>query len=96
MARFFIAQLNVHDPAEYARYLEGTAALLEEFSGTVLAVDEDPEVLEGEWPYGRTVLIEFPTRDHLDRWYLSDGYRAIAVHRRAAATGNIVSIEGRG
>ncbi len=95
MARYFIAQLNVHDPGEYARYLEGTTALLEEYAGTVLAVDEDPEVLEGEWPYRRTVLIEFPTREHLDRWYRSAGYREIAAHRHAAADGNAVSIQGR-
>lgn len=95
MARYFVAQLNVHDPAGYARYLEGAAALLEEFSGRVLAVDEGVIVLEGEWPFGRTVLIEFPTADHLDRWYRSDGYRAIAVHRHTASTGNAVSVGGR-
>ncbi|MCJ7725367.1 MAG: DUF1330 domain-containing protein [Acidimicrobiia bacterium] len=95
MARYFLAQLNVHDPAEYARYLEGTAPLLAEHSGRVLAVDEDVAVLEGEWPYGRTVLIEFPSADHLDAWYASPGYREIAAHRHAASTGNAVSIEGR-
>ena len=95
MAQYFIAQLNVHDPDGYARYLEGTAALLEEFSGRVLAVDEDVTVLEGEWPFGRTVLIEFPSADHLARWHASPGYRAIAAHRYAASAGNAVSVAGR-
>jgi len=96
MAHYFVAQLNVHDRMEYDRYLAGTGALLEEFSGTVLAVDEDITVLEGEWPYGRTVLIEFPTLGHLDRWYSSDAYREIAAHRHAAADGNAISMAGKG
>jgi len=95
MAHFFMAQLNVHDRQGYGRYLEGAGALLEEFSGRVLAVDEDVAILEGEWPYGRTVLIEFPSRDHLDRWYRSPGYREIAAHRHAAAAGNAVVLQGR-
>jgi uncharacterized protein (DUF1330 family) len=95
MACYFVAQLNVHDPDRYARYLEGTAEQLEMHGGRLLAVDLDPAVLEGEWPYGRTVIIEFPSRDHLDAWYGSEGYRRIAEHRHAAATGNVVALEGR-
>jgi len=95
MVHYFVAQLNVHDRVEYDRYLAGAGALLDEFSGTVLAVDEDITVLEGDWPYGRTVLIEFPTRGHLDRWYSSDAYREIAAHRHAAADGNAIAVAGK-
>ncbi|NKB98945.1 MAG: DUF1330 domain-containing protein [Pseudomonadales bacterium] len=38
----------------------------------ILSVDEEPAVLEGEWPYTRTVLIEFPMA-----WYGSDEYWAM-------------------
>lgn len=95
MPAYFIAQLNVHDPDGYARYLEGTQPLLDEHGARVLAVDQSPVVLEGEWPYGRTVLIEFPSGDHLQRWYDSPGYREISVHRHAASTGNAVRVAGR-
>jgi uncharacterized protein (DUF1330 family) len=95
MAAYFIAQINVHDPAGYQRYLNGTSALLEAHSGRVLAVDTEPTVLEGEWPYGRTVLIEFPSEDALAAWYHSDEYRDLAAHRRAASTANIVAVTGR-
>jgi uncharacterized protein (DUF1330 family) len=95
MPQYFVAQLEVHDPATYALYLEGAGALLAEYEGRVLAVDEHVTVLEGAWPYRRTVLIEFPSADHLDRWYRSPGYQEIAVHRLAAAHGNAVSLTGR-
>jgi uncharacterized protein (DUF1330 family) len=95
MACYFVAQLNVHDPDRYARYLEGAQEQLDRYGGRVLAVDLDAAVLEGEWPYGRTVLIEFPTREHLDAWYGSEGYRRIAEHRHAASAGNAVAVRGR-
>jgi uncharacterized protein (DUF1330 family) len=95
MAAYFIALINVHDRARYDRYLAGTSSLLERHSGRVLAVDTEPAVLEGDWPYGRTVLIEFPTRDHLDAWYRDPDYQEIAGHRRAASTADAAALRGR-
>jgi len=95
MACYFIAQINVHDQHEYATYLDGAAELLHRFSGQVIAVDEHAVVLEGEWPFGRTVLIEFPTMADLDRWYHSPEYQQLAGHRKAGSTANIVAVRGR-
>lgn len=95
MACYFIAQINVHDEHSYATYLEGAGAILDRFSGRVLAVDEHAVVLEGEWPFGRTVLIEFPSMADLERWYQSPEYQRLADHRRAGSTANIVAIRGR-
>ena len=95
MPSYFIAQIDIHDQAGYARYLEGTAPLLERFSGRVLAVETRPAILEGEWPFERTVLIEFPTMEDLNRWYDSPGYRRLAEHRKGAATANCVAVQGR-
>ena len=96
MACYFIAQLNIHDRERYAQYLEGTDAPLAAHGARVLAVDESVTVLEGEWAFGRTVVIEFPTREHLEAWYSSPEYGEIAAHRRAAATGNAVVAHGPG
>lgn len=95
MPCFFIAQINVHDKHEYARYLEGAGELLDRFCGKVIAVDEQAVVLEGEWPFGRTVLIEFPSMTDLERWYHSPEYQRLADHRRAGSTANIVAARGR-
>jgi uncharacterized protein (DUF1330 family) len=95
MPCYFIAQIDVHDPEEYERYLEGTDAVLERHSGRVLAVDESVVVLEGAWPFGRTVVIEFPTTDALRTWYDSPEYRRILSHRKAASRSNAVAVRGR-
>ena len=69
--------------------------MLEQHSGRVLAVDEEVTVLEGSWPYGRTVIIEFPTVEHLEAWYGSAAYAEIAAFRHLASDGNAVVVRGR-
>jgi uncharacterized protein (DUF1330 family) len=65
------------------------------YGGKLLSVEEAPEVIEGEWRYSRTVLLEFPCEAQAHAWYASADYQAIAQHRRAASTANVVFIRGR-
>ena len=37
--------------------------IFSKYGGSVLSVDEAAKVLEGEWNYMRTVLLEFPSED---------------------------------
>ena len=60
-----------------------------------VAVDESVMLLEGEWPFGRTVVIEFPTMDALRAWYDSPEYRRILKHRMAASQSNAAAVRGR-
>lgn len=95
MSCYLVAQINIDDPTEYERYLEGFDEVFERFGGTVVAVDDAVRVLEGAWPYGRTVIIRFPSETELSRWYDSEEYQRIARHRRAAARCNLISVSGR-
>jgi uncharacterized protein (DUF1330 family) len=95
MSCYFIAQIDIEDADEYARYLDRYDQVFNRYAGRVLAVDDDVTVLEGEWPYGRSVVIEFPSEKDLLAWYQSPEYQAIATHRRSASIANIVSVKGR-
>ena len=95
MSSYFLAQINIHDSDEYSRYLEGFDRVFEKYNGTVLAVDNEVQVLEGEWPYGRTVLIQFPSKKELLDWYNSPEYQELARHRQNASSANIALIQGR-
>ncbi len=95
MSSYFVAQINIQDPAEYEQYLKGYDVVFERYGGTVLAVDDSVKVLEGEWPYGRTVMIRFPSEEALLAWYNSPEYQALAKHRRTGSTANIALIRGR-
>jgi uncharacterized protein (DUF1330 family) len=95
LSSYFIARINIHNPGEYARYLEGYDEIFARYNGTVVAVDDNVKLLEGEWPYGRTVLIRFPSSQELLAWYESPEYQTLAKHRRKASTANIVLVKGR-
>jgi uncharacterized protein (DUF1330 family) len=61
MSCYFVAQTTIHDPQAYQRYLDGFDDVFGNYCGRVVAVDESPTVLEGDWEYTRVVLIRFPT-----------------------------------
>jgi len=83
----------INDREEYRVYEEGFDEIFEKYKGIVVAIDENPVVLEGEWPYIRTVLIRFPNEEEARKWYESPEYQKLAEHRRRASTGNIVLIK---
>ncbi|MCB1644646.1 MAG: DUF1330 domain-containing protein [Pseudomonadales bacterium] len=94
MSVYLLAQISIHDPDRYTQYGNGFMDIFSKYNGKLLSVDEAPETMEGEWPYTRTVLIEFPSRDDARAWYDSEEYQALASHRFAASDANIVMIKG--
>ncbi len=93
MSCYVIAQIRVKDPEEYKKYLDGFDAIFEHYKGIVILVDEDPVILEGEWPYTRTVMIRFPGEEEARRWYESPEYQELARYRWDAAESNIVLVK---
>lgn len=94
MSVYAIALLKIHDRDGYRTYEQGFMEIFQRSPGRILAVDEAPGVVEGEWPWTRTVLLEFPDRAALDAWYHSDDYQALARHRFLAADGAVAVITG--
>lgn len=94
MSTYIVAQINIHNRKRYADYEAGFGAVFAQFDGKMLAVDESPAVVEGHWPYTRTVIIEFPSAKAANAWYKSEAYQTIAAHRLNASVANIVFVEG--
>lgn len=63
-------------------------------SGKLLSVDEQVEVLEGDWPCTRTVVAEFPSKESALAWYHCEDYQRLAEHRMAASIGNVMLLAG--
>ena len=93
MSVYIIAQISIHDRAEYNRYADGFLEVFARYKGELLVVSEHAQVVEGEWPYTRTVLIRFPSADEARRWYDSPEYQAIAQHRFRGAKANVVIVD---
>lgn len=95
MSVLFIANIRMRDETAYARYLESCDEVFARFSGRYLAVAEPPRVLEGSYPYTKTVVIEFPDRSALEAWYYSPEYQAILAHRLAGADCDTIAVDLR-
>lgn len=89
---YVIITEDIKDPegmAEYAK-LAGKAMA----GATVVAVDQKPEVIEGQWHGTQTVVLEFESVDAARAWYNSDAYQAAAKVRQSAAECNGAIISG--
>lgn len=93
MSVYLVGKITIRDRSGYSVYEAGFMQVFEKYRGRLLAVDEEPETLEGAWNCTRTVLIEFPTREDALAWVSSDEYRALARHRWAASTADIAMIK---
>ena len=95
MSSYFIALINIHDPARYEEYLAGFDEVFEKHEGEVVAVEDSPRVLEGKWPAERTVLIRFRDDQALRKWYESNEYQQLARHRQEASVASVAIVTGR-
>ena len=84
----------IHDAAGMDAYGQASMPSIVEHGARILAVDEQVEVLEGEWHGTRTVVLGFDSVDAARRWYSSDSYRAALPLRQAASDCNAVILTG--
>ena len=96
MNYYFIAQIKINDQTEYQNYISRAGEIFSKYRGKYLAVDNNPEVLEGRWNYTRTVLIRFDSRKDFDDWYHSEEYQEILKYRLKAAECDTLLVEGVG
>ncbi len=94
MSAYILAQIDIHDREQYAKYVEGFRECFGRYKGRVVVADEAPQLLEGQWPWTRTAVIRFDDEQEAVRWYRSDDYQAAARYRFEGATTNLVLVRG--
>ena len=94
MAAYVIYQGEVTDPERYEEYKVQAAASIIAAGGRYVVRGGEVEVLEGDAPAGRTVVLEFPTRQAAIDWYRSAEYTAIRRIRDGAAQARLYVIDG--
>jgi uncharacterized protein (DUF1330 family) len=96
MAAYVIYQGEVTDPERYERYKTKAAESIIAAGGRYLVRGGEIDVLEGEPPAGRTVVLEFPTRQAALDWYRSEEYTSIRMLRDGAAQARLYVVDGVG
>jgi uncharacterized protein (DUF1330 family) len=94
VAAYVVYQGEVTDPGRYEEYKTRAAASITDAGGRYLARGGDVEVLEGDPPAGRTVLVEFPTMQAALDWYRSIAYTEARQVREGAARARMYVVEG--
>lgn len=97
MTVYALAQLRIHDRASYERYQARFMPILQKYSGRLLAADEAPSVLEGQWwDRDKVVLLAFETEAAFAAWASSPEYTEISKDRKAGADAVVLLIKGLG
>lgn len=95
MTVYALAQLRIHDTERYGRYMARFMPVLEKYNGKLLAADETPRVLEGQWwDRNKVVLMEFADSAAFRVWATSPEYTEIAEDRKAGADAVVLLIKG--
>jgi uncharacterized protein (DUF1330 family) len=90
---YAIAALKFTDREAYNRYQAAFMEVFKRFSGTLLAADEAPQVVEGQWDRDKVVLMTFPDEAAFREWAESTDYQRISEDRRAGADTVVVLVQ---
>lgn len=78
---------------EYLQYIERVKPIVKQYHGRYITRSEKITALSEEWKPDRVIIIEFDTREELDRCFSSKEYKKIAVLREKSVNSKAIIIE---
>lgn len=94
MAAYVFAEIEITNPEGYREYTQTVPATIAQYGGRFLTRGGAIEVLEGEWPQRRRVIVEFASMEAAKRWWDSPEYAKPKALRRANSNGRLLLLEG--
>jgi uncharacterized protein (DUF1330 family) len=94
MAAYLYAEIDVTDPAGYEEYRRRVPAVIAAHGGRYLVRGGGVEVLEGDAPAMRMVIVEFADMARLKAFYESPDYQSLKSLRQRASAGRLVAVTG--
>jgi uncharacterized protein (DUF1330 family) len=94
MAAYVLAEIEITNPDGYKEYTTAVPATIAKYGGRFLVRGGNAEVLEGEWPQRRRVIIEFPSFEAAKRWWDSPEYEKPKAMRKANSKGRLILMDG--
>ena len=90
MPVYVVNAYDIHDFETFKEYPPQVAPLLLKYGAKVLAMDTNPEALEGR-PKTMNAIIEFPSEETVRNFYNDTKYQPF-IHLRLNATSNCTTI----
>ena len=94
MKGYIIFQEDVFDPAAFEDYKALSPQSIAKFGGEFIVRGGPIESLEGDFAYGRVVIIAFPSPEAARAWYHSEDYAEARALRLKISKGEAILVEG--
>ena len=94
MPAYIIAMVNIKDPQKYQEYAKRAGAANAKHGSRFLVRGGKKTTLEGDIPFERIVVSEFPDVEAAKKFYNSPEYQDARKHRLGAADFHMVIVEG--
>ena len=87
---YFDEEKNKED---YLKYIQAVKPIVNKYHGRYLVRSEKITALSAAWKPNRVIIIEFDTREQLERCFSSEEYRQIASFRENSVDSRAIIIE---
>ena len=94
MTAYLFATVDVDDADGYENYKSTAPALIEKHGGRYIVRGGANDVVEGTWPSGRIVVLEFPDFATAERFYDSTDYKPVLDMRLRAGNSRAILVDG--
>ena len=94
MSAYLLANITVNNPENYKEYVSKVKSVVEKFGGEYLVRGGEMNIIEGDWPNERNIVIKFPSREKAMEWYNSEEYKSIKKIRLDNSEGSNIIIKG--
>ena len=95
MSVYVISDIKVHDWDRYQEYVRKTRPIVESHGGRYHIRGGEVDVRAGDWKPDRLIVIEFPSKEHMEKFGSSAEYQPVAAIRESAATTvSVVAVDG--
>ena len=79
-----LVTINEAEPYALSKYLDATLPLLDEVGAKIVKRFDVNEVVVGRRPAQSVIMVEYPSREAVDKVFLSATYRGIVPYRDKA------------
>ncbi|MEM7343168.1 MAG: DUF1330 domain-containing protein [Chloroflexota bacterium] len=96
MSAYVISMMAIHDPDTYRKYTDRTPPTVKKYGGKFLTRGEPVTTLEGKTYEDRLVILEFPSKAHIEQWMADPEYQAAMTFRHASSTMHMLLVQEGG
>lgn len=94
MSAYLICMVRVDDVETYKKYTAKTPALIQKYGGRFLVRGGAVTTVEGEPFKDRLVVLQFPSKEAVEKFYASPAYREVMKIRQASSESRFLLAEG--